>query len=213
MSRLSDLFNTIVKKFMKEDIYDIGMAIQRHIEKEKVNYTRVPAIGRAYCSLDSSYKGKESARQFWVIIGDTRKTLQTDGTVVHRDSKMGEVLTKYHSGTRNYTQMMINPRRANNVKVTIHNRAVYKPDFSTAHEITINIDGDVNNYSFQRLSDLIGQQKKQKELLKKLQEEEERVRKQKEEARLAAEKAAQEKARKEEEERLREEAEEAARTA
>ena len=206
MSRLSDLFNTIVKKFMKEDIYDIGMAIQRHIEKEKVNYTRVPAIGRAYCSLDSSYKGKESARQFWVIIGDTRKTLQTDGTVVHRDSKMGEVLTKYHSGTRNYTQMMINPRRANNVKVTIHNRAVYKPDFSTAHEITINIDGDVNNYSFQRLSDLIGQQKKQKELLKKLQEEEERVRKQKEEARLAAEKAAQEKARKEEEERLREEA-------
>lgn len=206
MSRLSDLFNTIVKKFMKEDIYDIGLAIQRHIEKEKVNYTRVPAIGRAYCSLDSSYKGKESARQFWVVIGDTRKTLQTDGTVVHRDSKMGEVLTKYHSGTRNYTQMMINPRRANNVKVTIHNRAVYKPDFSTAHEITINIDGDVNNYSFQRLSDLIGQQKKQKELLKKLQEEEERVRKQKEEARLAAEKAAQEKARKEEEERLREEA-------
>lgn len=191
---------------MKEDLYDIGMAIQRHIEKEKVNYTRVPAIGRAYCSLDSSYKGKEGARQFWVVIGDTRKTLQTDGTVVHRDSKMGEVLTKYHSGTRNYTQMMINPRRENNVKVTIHNRAVYKPDFSTAHEITINIDGDVNNYSFQRLSDLIGQQRKQKELLKKLQEEEERVRKQKEEARLAAEKAAQEKARKEEEERLREEA-------
>ncbi len=182
------------------------MAIQRHIEKEKVNFTRVPAIGRAYCSLDSTYKGKEVARQFWVVIGDTRKTLQTDGTVVHRDSKMGEVLTKYHSGTRNYTQMMINPRRENYVKVTIHNRAIYRPDFSTAHEITINIDGDVNNYSFQRLSDLIGQQKKQKELLKKLQEEEERVRKQKEEARLAAEKAAQEKARKEEEERLHEEA-------
>ena len=96
---------------MKEDVYDIGMAIQRHIDKEKANYTRVPAIGRAYCSLDSTYKGKESARQFWVVIGDTRKTLQTDGTVVHRDSKMGEVLTKYHSGTRNYTQMMINPRR------------------------------------------------------------------------------------------------------
>lgn len=200
------MFNAIVNKFMKEDIYDIGMAIQRHIEKEKANYTRVPAIGRAYCSLDSSYKGKEGARQFWVVIGDTRKTLQTDGTVVHRDSKMGEVLTKYHSGTRNYTQMMINPRRENFVKVTIHNRAVYKPDFSTAHEITINIDGDVNNYSFQRLSDLIGQQRKQKELLKKLQEEEERVRKEKEEARQAAEKAAQEKARKEEEERLREEA-------
>ena len=191
---------------MKEDLFDIGMAIQRHIEKEKANYTRVPSIGRAYCSLDSSYKGKEDARQFWVVIGDTRKTLQTDGTVIHRDSKMGEVLTKYYSGTRSYTQMMISPRRENYVKVTIHNRAVYRPDFSTAHEITINIDGDVNNYCFQRLSDLIGQQKKQKELLKKLQEEEEKVRKQKEEARLAAEKAAQEKARKEEEERLREEA-------
>ncbi len=70
---------------MKEDIYDIGMAIQSHISKEKANHTRVPAIGRAVCSLDSSY----------------------------------------------------------------HNRAVYKPDFSTAHEIVINIEHDANVYSFQ----------------------------------------------------------------
>ena len=191
---------------MKENLNDIGMAIQRHIDKEKANYTRVPAIGRACCSLNSTLKGEETARQFWIVIGDTRKTLQTDGTVVHRDSKMGEVLAKYYTGKRQYTQITKEPRRENNVEVTIHNRAVYKPDFSTAHEISINIDGDANVYSFQKLSDLIGQQKKQQEQLKRLQEEEEKARRQKEKARLAAEKAAQEKARKEEEERLREEA-------
>lgn len=192
---------------MKEDIYDIGLAIQRHIEKEKVNHARVPAIGRAYCSLDSSYRGKEPAKQFWIVIGDTTKTLKTDGIVVHRDSKMGEVLAKYYSGKRRYTQITINPRRKNDVDVTIHDRAVYKPDFSTAHELVINIDGDANVYRFQRLENLLRQQKQQKDRLKELKEEEERVRKQKEEARLAAEKAAKEKAQKEEEERLRKEAE------
>lgn len=191
---------------MKEDLYDIGMAIQRHIDKEKFSHTRIPAIGRAYCSINSTYRGREAAQQFWIVIGDTTKTLKTDGIIVHRDSRMGEVLAKYHSGVRRYTQITINPRRKNDVDVTIHNRAVYKPDFSTAHEIVINIEGDANVYSFQRLDNLLGQQKRQKEQLKKLREEEERVRKQKEEARMAAEKAAMEKARKEEEERLREEA-------
>ena len=190
---------------MKEDLYDIGLAIQRHIDKEKYSHTRIPAIGRAYCSLNSSYRGRESAQQFWIVIGDTTKTLRTDGIIVHRDSRMGEVLAKYYSGVRRYTQITINPSRKNDVDVTIHNRAVYKPDFSTAHEIVINIEGDTNVYSFQRLDNLLGQQKRQKEQLKKLREEEERVRKQKEEARLAAEKAAKERARKEEE-RLREEA-------
>lgn len=192
---------------MKEDIYDIGMAIQSHISKEKANHTRIPAIGRAVCSLDSTYRGKESAQQYWVVIGDTTKTLRTDGVVVHRDSKMGEVLSKYYTGTRKYTQITKNPRRTNDVNVTIHNRAVYKPDFSTAHEIVINIEHDANVYSFQRLEHLIGQQKQQKEQLRKLREEEEKVRKQKEEAKLAAERAAKEKAQKEEEEKLRREAE------
>ena len=91
--------------------------------------------------------------------------------------------------------------------MSIHNHATYKPDFSaTAHEITINIDGNANSYCFQNLTDLIGQQREQRKRLKELLEEEENARKQKEEAKLAAEKAAQEKARKEEEERLREEA-------
>lgn len=192
---------------MKEDIYDIGLAIQDHLKKEKTNHSRVLAIGRAMCSLDSTYRGKEGPEQFWVAIGDTSKALQSDGVVVHRDSKMGEVLVKYRSGNREYTQITKNPRRENHVKVSIHNHAEYKPDFSaTAHEITINIDGNANNYCFQHLADLIGQQREQRKRLKELQEEEENARKRKEEAKLAAEKAAQEKARKEEEERLREEA-------
>ena len=34
---------------MKESLHDIGKAIERHIEKEKASYTRIPAIGRACC--------------------------------------------------------------------------------------------------------------------------------------------------------------------
>lgn len=184
-----------------ESLNDIGMAIQHHIEKEKSSYTRVPAIGRAYCSLESTLRGKEKAQQFWIVIGDTRYTLQTDGSIVYRDSKMGGVLMKYRSGTRRYEQPQKYIKKVNVVDVTIHNIAEYKRAYSTAEEITINFDGDANNYCFQNLSDLIGKHKRQEEQLKKLQEEEEKIRKQKEEASLAAEKA-----RKEEEDRLREEA-------
>ena len=191
---------------MKENLFDIGKAIQRHIEKEKFNYTRVPAIGRALCSLKSTYRGQEPVQQYWMVIGDTRKTLQTDGVVVHRDSKMGGILSRYYSGIRNYTQVTKNPKRTNEVEVTIYNRAEYRSNFTTANEIVINLAGDANNYSFQTLSNLLGQQRKQIEQLDKLREEEEKARKQKEEAKVAAQKAAIEKARKEEEERLREEA-------
>lgn len=190
---------------MIEDIYDIGKAILRHIEKEKANYTRVPAIGRAFCSLDSTLKGKEPAQQFWIVIGDTTKVLRTDGIVVHRDSKMGEVLTRYYSGKRNYTQITKNPKRKNDVEVTIHDRAIYKPDFRTALELVINIAGDANTYRFQKLYDLLGNRQEQEQELRKLQEEKERIRKQKEKAQKEVERAAREKAQKEEE-RLREEA-------
>ena len=190
---------------MKESLHDIGQAIQSHIEKEKANYTQIPAIGRAYCSLNSTLRGKENARQFWVVIGDTTKVLRTDGTVVHRDSKMGEVLSRYYSGKRYYTQITKNSKLKNEVEVTIHNRAIYKPDFSTAQEIVINIEDDTTYYRFQRLHDLLGQQKEKEKRLKELQEKEERLRKQREVAQRDAEKAAKEKAKKEEE-RLREEA-------
>lgn len=190
---------------MKESLHDIGNAIQRHIEKEKANYTRIPAIGRAYCSLDSTLRGKEKDQQFWIVIGDTTKVLRTDGIVVHRDSKMGEVLSKYYSGKRNYTQITKNPKRKNDVEVTIHNRAIYKPDFSTAQEIVINIENDATCYRFQRLYDLLGKQREQEAQLRALQKENEKLQKQRKDTQREAEKAAKEKARKEEE-RLREEA-------
>lgn len=49
---------------MKESLHNIGKAIQRHIEKEKASYTRIPAIGRAYCSLDSTLRGKGGLNSF-----------------------------------------------------------------------------------------------------------------------------------------------------
>jgi len=201
---LKNLVDMSKKDNTKEDFYDIGEAIQSHIEKEKASYTRVPAVGRAYCSLNSTLRGKEDAKQFWIVIGDTRYTLQNDGNIIHRDSKMGEILTKYHSGTRSYNQPQKYTKKVNTVNVTIHNREDYKPAFSSAQEITVYFDGDANNYCFQTLSDLIGHYINKKEQLKKKREEEETARKKKEEAKLAAEKAALEKALKEEAERLEE---------
>ena len=103
---------------MKESLHEIGKAIQRHIEKEKASYTRIPAIGRAFCSLNSTLRGKEDAQQFWIVIGDTTKVLRTDGTVVHRDSKMGEVLSKYYSGKRKYIQRRTMNKRGHDVPGT-----------------------------------------------------------------------------------------------
>lgn len=189
---------------MKESINKIGMAIQSHIRKEKVNYARVLAIGRALCSVKSSVFGDRGTGQYWIVVGDSRNALATDGQVVMRDSLFGGVLTKNFSGKRGYTLMTKNPRRKNEVEVTIHNRATYRHYQNSASEIVINLENDVNTYSFQYLSDLLSRtESQQKELAeqKRKQAEEEKKRK---ELALALEKAAREKAL-EEERRLKEE--------
>lgn len=189
---------------MKEKIYEIGKAIERHINLEKANYARVYAIGRALCNVKSSMYGERGTYQYWIVLGDSRLALQTDGQVIQRDSLFGGVLTKYYSGKRGYTQTTKNPRGKNEVEVTIYNRAAYNLYHNTASEIVINMDNDVNTYSFQYLSDLLsGAEAKEKELEAKKRQQEEDRRKKKELA-LALEKAAKEKAL-EEERRIKEE--------
>lgn len=189
---------------MKEKIYNIGKAIERHINLEKLNYAQVYAIGRALCSVKSSMYGERGTEQYWIVLGDSRNALATDGQVILRDSLFGGVLTKYYSGRRKYTQITNNPKGKNEVEVTIHNRASYNLSHKTATEIVINLDNDVNTYCFQYLSDLLsGAEAKEKELEAKKRQQEEDKRK-KEELALAIEKAAKEKAL-EEEKRLREE--------
>ena len=85
---------------MKEKIYEIGKAIERHINLEKANYVRVYAIGRALCNVKSSMYGERGTYQYWIVLGDSRLALQTDGQVIQRDSLFGGVLTKYYSGKR-----------------------------------------------------------------------------------------------------------------
>jgi len=49
---------------MKESLHEIGKAIQRHIEKEKASYMRIPAIGRAFFSLEAHYAVKRVLNSF-----------------------------------------------------------------------------------------------------------------------------------------------------
>ncbi len=189
---------------MKETIGEIGRNIENHIKQEKQSYARVLAIGRAYCKLKSSMYGQSWPQQYWIVIGDQRKALASDGQVVQRDSKFGEILTKYYSGKRSYDQTTKPIGKINHVDVEIYNRATYKTNYQTASEIIINMDNDVNTYCFQKLSDLFGkkfQQEKELEEKKRLQQEAERKKK---ELELALEKAAREK-KLEEERKLQEE--------
>lgn len=189
---------------MNESIVAIGRAIQSHINKEKVNYARVLAIGRAVCSVKSSIYGNRGTDQYWIVVGDSRKALATDGQVVMRDSLFGGVLTKYYSGKRGYTLMTKNPRRKNEVEVAIHNRATYRHYQNSASEIVINLENDVNTYSFQYLSDLLSKTDAQEKELEKKKRQQEEDEGRKKELALALEKAAREKAL-EEERRLKEE--------
>ena len=185
---------------MKETISEIGRNIDSHIKQEKQNYARVFAIGRAFCKLNSSMYGQMWPQQYWIVIGDHRKALASDGQVVQRDSKFGEILTKYYSGKRSYDQTTKPTRKINHVYVEIYNRATYKTNYQTACEIIINMDNDVNTYCFQKLSDLFSKTSQQEKELEEKRREQRETELKKKELELALERAAREK--KLEEERI-----------
>ncbi len=188
----------------REDIYDVASAIDNHIKIEDLNSAHVRAVARAVCSLKASLSGLEryvGLNQYWLVIGDIRYALQTDGKTVSRDSKLGGVLVKHYNGTRSYTVLTKPLNKPNNVDVTIYNRATYVPRLKSAEELIINLEGDEHTYSFQYLEDILCHHQEKEDELKKQQAEQEKARKKAEEAKLALERA-----RQEEEERLREEA-------
>lgn len=199
----------------KEDIYDIGTAIQNHIVKEESDSVRVRAVARALCSLKASmpefvpkYDEFIGIQPYWLVIGDVRYALQRDGKVVARDSKLGGTLSKYYNGTRNYTVLIPQLKLPNNIEATIYNRATYSPFMSTAQELMVNVEGDEHTYSFQRLSDMLSEQREKEQKLKEQQKLQEEAQRKAEEVRLAIEKAEKEEAEKLKEEARRREEEE-----
>lgn len=178
----------------KESLQDIGESIQQH-RKHEVGHTNICAIGRAKCNVvNELYPGKDGEQVFWITNREDPHSFayKGDGVPVYKNTYMGGILSKYHSGTRSYT-VKTKLRRTNNVTVDIYNRATYSLTNSSANEVSIYLDNEPKPYRFQNLSDLINKKSKLEKELAALRLKQEKDRKEREEAaRLAEEKRKQE---------------------
>ena len=213
---------------MKEDIYEIGKAVQHHFDRERKCDVKNYAIARLLCTYESSYYRTSEVKQFWLtnsenvgsslirrditgvatstMYSDKKHTLDDDGQPVYKNTRLGECLIKYYSGTHQYSIKTYPTKRLNNITITIHNKAGYVPTPTCIEEVLIQIDGDEREYKFQRLSDLLVQREKLEEELQKRKEEEGRLRKMREEFEAQQRAAEEERLRAEEHRRQEEEA-------
>ena len=172
----------------KETFKTIAQAILSHRKHEKTSYTKIPAIGRAYCRVHSSAEPLMNGEgAYWLINKENieRGTVSTEGgQPIYKNSKFGGVLTKYKTGKCSY-DTRTKCKRINHVEVEIFNRTTYSPHGGSAKEITVNFDGEKDTYRFQYLQDLLNEHI---ELLSSLAEK----KKEEENQRLALEKASKE---------------------
>lgn len=97
---------TITKTKNMESINEIGISISKHRKHELANYKQICAIGRANCDITSTaipqYNGNH---QFWLTNGEnfSRKIEDNDGFLIYKNTRLGELLSKYHSGVRRYS--------------------------------------------------------------------------------------------------------------
>lgn len=174
---------TITKTKNMESINEIGISISKHRKHELANYKQICAIGRANCDITSTaipqYNGNH---QFWLTNGEnfSRKIEDNDGFLIYKNTRLGELLSKYHSGVRRYSVKSKRHGR-NDVSVDIHNRATYSLTRDAVNEITIFLENDPKQYRFQKLSNLVNRQtelERQLAEIRRKQEEERRVREQ-----------------------------------
>lgn len=152
---------------------------------------RVHAIGRALCDFTNSvYPQRNGLKLCWLTNSPIREYYGDSGMkgmFVSKNSKFGEILIKYRSGTHEYQQPTMIKRMAT-IRAEIFNRA----DYSLTHDqngrlavkdLTVHLEGN-ERYSFQYLDQLIQAQSKLQEQLeqkRKQAEETEKLRKKLEE--------------------------------
>ncbi|SNV31968.1 Uncharacterised protein [Chryseobacterium taklimakanense] len=149
---------------MKESIFDIAKAIDRHRQLEFASETLNNAVGR--CKV--LYDGTE--QQFWLInsegnvktskdwfgnpIANTAfvdaKPYSKDGFTVPKHSYLASILIQNNEGSHAY-------RSPNGEKIIeIFNRATYDPSPSAvAENIKINIASDSRKYAYQLISEIL----------------------------------------------------------
>lgn len=163
---------------MAESIYDIGRSIQIHRQQELTHYIQNCAIGRVRCDVNNARHPERNGQQiYWLVNNENlhRQQLSDGGETVYKNTRMGELLSKYKSGTHDY-EMKGQYGRVNRVKVEIFNRSLYKPERETAKELIVHIGSDGKDYRFQYLSDLLNSRIiLERQLEEKRQQEEEEL--------------------------------------
>lgn len=200
----------------KENLIQIASSISSHNSMENRKGIRNKAFARALCKIEQGDKTRDGV--FWLTNREgsimyehrdftgtgiasaqvIRTSLEQDGQPVYKNTKFGEVLTKYASGEHTYTSRNHLKRIVENF-VTIYNRATYTPMGNDPVEVEIRMD-DEKLYRFQKLSELISLFQKHEEEMRKKKEEIERI-----ERELAEQKAREERERLEEERKKRQE--------
>ena len=168
---------------MKESIFDIAKAINRHRELELTTETRNTAVGRS----KTLYDGEE--KQFWLIDGEGTVTSNNDwngnivtttayqkdkpysknGFTVPKRSLLASILIQNTEGIHTYKTPM------GEKKIEIFNRAIYEPSISgLAENILIRLANDGQQYSYQVLDEILKLKKSLEETEKKVEDAQEK---------------------------------------
>lgn len=204
----------------KENLQQIGSSISVHVEKEISGNYPSKAIARAHCT-HTDHKGVSQVLNIWLINGDTYRAgrdifditgavagrdtsgrnlaLSDDGNPVSKNTKLGEILVKFYSGSHVYrVPDRYRKKVFNENEVHIHNRSSYLPYNGDPSEVEIRLSGESAPYRYARLSELLNAAKAEEAELKKKQEELRLI----EEEKIRIAKELEEKKAREEQERL-----------
>ena len=200
----------------KETLLEIGESIQQHSNNERANKDiSIYAVGRVSGYITSSRPQvgiPNGYTTFWLTNDSQRErgiVYRGDGFPIWKNTKMGEVLTKYYQGKHSYSTPT-NTKKENNVDIKIFNKAIFSNKNESVSDVTIRLAGKKTIYSYQNISDLLEEQKKLESRLQELED----LKKKEEESRRLEElwkdeenKRLEEQRKKEEEQRIRNEIE------
>lgn len=171
----------------KETLLDIGQSIKQHSDNERANENvKIYAVGRVGGYIKSTYPSKDIPNgyiTFWLTNNKHDKyniVYRGDGFPIWKNTKMGEILTKYYRGKHSYSTFT-NTKKENNVDIKIFNKAIFSNKNESVSDVTIRLAGEKTIYSYQNISDLL---KEQKDLEGRLQELEDLKKKEEESRRL-----------------------------
>lgn len=158
-----------------ETLYDIGQSIEQHCQGERQMNASIGAIGRVFASIQATYPQRtipNGVVRLWITNQESYKSSSTykeDGSFsVYKNTKLGEILTRYYQGIYSYPTRTTT-KKVNNVEVSIYNRATFFPRKDYIAEVVIQLSGDKHIYRYQRLSDLLEEQKALEEKQKALE--------------------------------------------